>query len=84
MVTYKVCTLDVWGNEDDGYEINNFFTYIEALDGSELDDFEAFCKEHLKGDPLQYEIDSCSTESFFEIRVKKTGYPVLHLDQNRE
>lgn len=77
---YQATTLDVWGNQEDGYEINNFFNY-KVIDAEELEDFRAFCLEHFKGDPDQYEIDSCSTESFYEIRVKETGYPVLHLQQ---
>lgn len=75
---YKATTLDVWGNQEDGYEINNFFNY-QTIDGEDLENFKAFCEEHLMGDPEQYEIDDCSTESFYEIRVKDTGYPVLHL-----
>lgn len=77
---YQAFTLDVWGNQTDGYEINDFYKY-QIIDGSDLDNFKDFCAEHLLGNPDQYEIDSCSTESFFEIRCIETGEPVLHLQR---
>ena len=77
---YQILTLDVWGNEINGYEINNFFNW-KIIDADELADEKAFLTEYLIGDPDQYEIDSCSTESFFEVRHKETGKPILHLQK---
>jgi hypothetical protein len=77
MNLYKICTLDVWGNEVDGYDINDYFTYKTNFNIEELDNFNEFCEEHLIGDPNQYELNDYAN-GFMEIVHKETGKPILH------
>jgi hypothetical protein len=65
--------MEVWGNEIDGWDVNNWFNY-EVIDASDLDNFEAFCREHLRGDPSQYELIE---NGYPEIVHAETGKPIL-------
>jgi hypothetical protein len=78
MDCWKMFTLDVWGNEKDGWEVNDLYFWRKVTE-QEIDDREEFVKEHLIGDVKQYEIDACSTEGFLEIRHIKSGKPIVHL-----
>ncbi len=77
MSLYKVCTLDVWGNEVDGYDINDYFTLVESVNIDSDDDMTAFMSEYLKGTPEQYDIEDCCN-GFMEISYK--GKPILHFN----
>jgi len=83
MKTFTVATLDVWGNEYDGWDINNYFTWRKDVTEEELHDINAFLKEHCKGKPEDYEIYD-SHSGFIEVTVAKTGEPVLHITENIE
>lgn len=83
MKTWRICTLDVWGNETDGYGINDYFTYVAECPESDLEDKTAFLIEHLIGDPNQYTWrDDCN--GFIEVAHKDTGKPIFHITANYE
>ena len=79
MSKYKICSLDVWGNENDGYDINDYFTIgFVDLDQEKLEDV---LKKYLIGSPKRYEIrDECN--GFLEVTYK--GKPVLHFYEIEE
>ena len=73
---YKVCTLDVWGNEEDGYDINDYFTLCESVEINSDADMQNFMREYLKGEPDQYEItDPCNGW----LEIAHEGKPILHM-----
>lgn len=88
METWRVTSLDVWGNEEDGFEINDWFNvgYIDLPDAATSAAISALIKGgYLKAEAATLaEADECSSEGFIEIREKATGRPVfqLYLDGN--
>ena len=81
MAAFKVCTLDVCGNEESDYYINNYFTLVESVDINSDDDMTAFISEYLKGDPKQYDVQN-DMNGFIEVsysgKVSYRGKPILH------
>jgi len=74
---YKVCTLDVWGNVKEGYDINNYFTLVESVNINSDVDMTNFLREYLKGEPSQYTIDD-DYSGFIEVLYE--GLPILHFN----
>lgn len=84
MSKYKVCELDVWGNEKDGYEVNNWYTtgFITLNDQDDL--ITELNKQ------LEYKVNVNLVDvhdeynGFIEIADKKTGKPLLQLTKENE
>jgi len=86
MRKWKVCSLDVWGNETTGYDVNDAFTIGFCNEGDQADGedlVESVIGEYLKGTIDNYSV-SDNGDSFIEISLKSTGEPVLHLLLERE
>ena len=81
MAAYKVYTLDVWGNEEIGYDINNYFTLVDSVNINSDEDMTAFISEYLRGIPEQYYIQD-DMNGFIEVsysgKVSYRGKPILH------
>jgi len=81
---WEVKSLDVWGNQEDGYEVNNEHNAGKIEIPAMLDNAglvkllkkEGFLKETVT--VKQVEIESPG-EGFIEIREKKTGEPIYFL-----
>lgn len=82
---WKVRSLDVWGNAEDGFDVNNEFNagQIEIPWGS--DDAELLKlfkkKDYLQDDVTlkDVEFDEQSSDGFFAVQDKKTGEPLYHV-----
>lgn len=81
---WEVKSLDVWGNAEDGYEVNNEHGAGKISIPAMTDDAglvkllkkEGFLKETVRAN--QVEIESPG-EGFIEVREKKTGEPIYFL-----
>ncbi len=74
----QVCSLDVWGNEDDGFEVNNVFrTGIDLLPEMDEAYYYKQIREYFPAIP-QFEIN-WSDESWADVDDKKTGKPLLQI-----
>ena len=82
MAKFRMFALDVWGNKDDGFEVNETFdTYCDIeIDIDKSDDeiveliVDTFFKDGVN--PKDYSINFI-TEDEIEINVEKTGKPLL-------
>lgn len=74
----KLNYLDVHGNDEDGFEVNDVLS-TDLIDSSELEDFTAFCKTYLRGDPKQYKIVWHGDDSG-EVSLKVNGRPILNFE----
>ena len=83
MVKYTVCSLDVWGNAEDGYEVNDSFRIgsIEIdQDCSDLKVIETLIDAgYLDSCAMELAEVECSDEHFIHIRQKSDTRPVLNL-----
>lgn len=94
MSTIKMCVigLDVWGNENEGYEINDSFktniiiefedegTSWEETTRTEKNILNALIENGiLLGTPENYSID-WETENDIAISEKQTGKPLINLE----
>lgn len=83
-VKWQVKSLDVWGNEEDGFEVNQEFSAGEIEIPAMTDDAgllklmkkEGFIKENIRSNQIEFE-DTGS--GFIEVKEKKTGEPVYFL-----
>jgi hypothetical protein len=83
MAKYEVCSLDVWDNAEEGYDVNDVFK-IGTIDlGEDVSDLEILTALVDAGF-----LDACATElgeveycgdGFLHIRVKSDCKPVLNL-----
>lgn len=87
MATYTLINyFDVWGNEEDGYEVNNQCIEVEdvviADDATDQDIIDyLFNNEYLRDDDVSlYEIED--NGDFIEIYVKETMMPLYSLRKN--
>jgi len=77
---YNVCTLDVWGNENDGFEVNDSFKvgtinlYAVSTDEQILNAI-SLLGYNVEG----LEIEDYSDNSFIAISEKETGKPVFNI-----
>jgi hypothetical protein len=82
-ITYKVCTLDVWGNSEDGYEVNDQFAAGSIELSPEMSDAEILQKLADEGYLTENAVDcgeiDTSDESFMTVHDKADGRPVLNL-----
>lgn len=72
---YKICTLDVWGNEKEGYEINDYFTIMDEVLIEDDESFNKCLSELLIGDVARYDIRD-EFNGFIEVSYKDK--PILH------
>jgi hypothetical protein len=82
-IKYAVCSLDVWGNSEEGYDVNDVFK-IGTIDlGEDMSDLEILTALVDTGF-----LDACATElgevescgdGFVHIRVKSDYEPILNL-----
>lgn len=84
--TWNVHSLDVWGNEDDGFEVNNEFKAgtVELPYGATDEELlKIFKEDHLEANVTLKSVsfDEQSSEGFFVIENKKTGEPLFHVYQ---
>ena len=91
MIKLKVIDLDVWGNQEEGFEINNFFN-IGEIEFPKKSDPHSISKSLLKtklvsGGFLKPEarrkidLDDCSSMDFFyQVTEKKTGKPLYNIE----
>ena len=91
-VKMRVVSLDIWGNEKEGYEINDSFRTKKIIEfEDEGDTWEETAKTEqnilkaliendiLVGTPEHYSID-WETENDIAISEKQTGKPVINLE----
>ena len=88
MDTWTVATLDVWGNEKDGWDVNNVYKYCDDLviadDADEHDIMQALKRMGLlkKACQLRWlDIDWCD-DTMIEINQAKNGYPLFQITRN--
>jgi hypothetical protein len=83
-VTWQVKSLDVWGNEEDGFEVNQEFSAGEIQIPAMTDDAdllklmkkEGFIKDNVRSNQIEFE-DTGS--GFIEIKDAKSGEPLYFL-----
>ena len=91
MIKLKVLDLDVWGNEKDGFEINNWLTIgvIEFPRKTDAYDIKVssikkklVTEGYLVSSAIRkVELDDCSSMSFFyQVLEKKTGRPLYQIE----
>jgi hypothetical protein len=90
MTKLRVIDLDVWGNAEDGYEIENFFN-VGVLEFPRKKDVYDIPEKLIKKKLVEngyfpssalrkIELNSCSSMSYFyQVEEKKTGRPLFHL-----
>ena len=87
--TFKIHTLDVWGNESDGFDVNDIYPANDEITFNDFDnkkDYELIQQligaEILRGDPIidrnAYSVDD-TNEDIIWIHVAETDKPVLVL-----
>lgn len=90
MIKLKVVDLDVWGNETDGFEINNWFNLgiLEFPRKKDAYDIKTssikkklVTEGFLKPSAIRkVDLDDCSSMDFFyQVIEKKTGKPIYHI-----
>ena len=86
LFNYKVYGLDVWGNADDGYEVNDRYSvgeisltedFSDALLIEELITSELLIKNNVAEYVKRCEIDSCSDDY---ITINCEGKPLFDLE----
>ena len=86
--TYKIFTLDVWADEEEGtWDINNFYARGKATISEEASAEEIV---HAALDEIGVEADSFLADHYFEdfcngfieVRRKADHYPVLHIQES--
>jgi hypothetical protein len=81
---YRVVSLDVWGNAEDGYEVNDTRTagYVElANDADDRDVLDVLIDHgYLRAEcsPVTVSLE-WSDESYCEVDERATGYPLYQL-----
>lgn len=82
MITYQVTTFDVWGNAEDGYDINNVFSAgkIEVEDDATTEQiWSALCEAGIAdGDFSQAEFQDAGIDEY-EIFERASGLPTFGL-----
>lgn len=95
MVKLKIIDLDVWGNSEEGYEINNFIPIgtLEFHNAKEPFDISknklkkvlvsaGFIKKTFKN---KIELDDCSSMSYFyQVLEKKTYKPIYNIEVDND
>jgi hypothetical protein len=84
---YQLVLLDVWGNEEDGFEVNDISktqTFIEIPDASTDDEIMAILEKNEIIRPVGVSVNDIWYPDIF-IDDAKTGKPIIRLDAiNRE
>ena len=78
-MNFTIKFLDVWGNEEDGFEVNDVLS-TDTIDSSELDNFTAFCNTYLRGPSDLYKI-IWHDENSGEVNLKVNGRPILNFER---
>jgi len=87
--TFKIHTLDVWGNESDGFDVNDIYPASDEITFNDFDDKKDYeliqqliGAEVLRGDPIidrnAYSVDDTNGDIIW-IHVAETDKPVLVL-----
>jgi hypothetical protein len=91
MVTLKIVDLDVWGNAEDGFEVNNFFNLGEITFPRKSDPY-TISKRSIKSKLVKegfilstatrkIELDDFSSMDFFyRVIERKTGKPLFDIE----
>lgn len=84
---YQLCLLDVWGDEKDGFEVNDISktqTFIDIPDASTDDEIMAILEKNEIIRPVGLSVNDTWCPDIF-IDDAKTGKPIIRLDAiNRE
>ena len=82
MTTYAILTLDVWGNADDGFEVNQKYNSGVTIEISESDTEETIFKKLESLDVGQFPLEQFEiSEDTYDICIdwKKDGKPEIEL-----
>ena len=83
---YQVYSYDVWGNKQDGYEVNDVYptTFEIEIDDNTTDKQiikqlkkEGFINKYLRNKSL--DVDGADTGSYFYVDYNITSYPLCEL-----
>lgn len=90
---YHVISLDVWGNEDDGFEVNDRHRigWVEVDDTSDEAMLDALRDAHFLnaqcrlGDKGRFRVRfDWSDETWCQIEQSSNGYPLLQLEAEED
>lgn len=84
MKRYHVRTLDVWGNEEDGWQVNDVFPngYIDVEEGvTDEEIWTVLCADNAAQGPFSEAEFDWSGELTLYINEKATGKPVFELEE---
>lgn len=82
MYKYEIVDLEIWGNEDDGYEVNDAFHTLEYIEIEDIDDDKEILNavSHYLKDPIKNcYIDNMSSEETIYINAYKNDMPLIEL-----
>mgnify|MGYP001588594612 FL=1 len=86
MLKIKLCLLDVWGNESDGFEVNDRGSTLDIIevpkDISNADLLKLITKDYLKGYSKSYELDLFGDDHILgNVLHKNTGMPIMEIEE---
>ena len=84
-LTYELLNLDVWGNETDGFEINESRHSGIFIEVTEKDTAKTVLKKAKKKAGITWKGQyTCIDydEYYINFNIKKTGKPAIYLDRN--
>ena len=89
METWVVYDLDVWGNEEDGYEVNDWWAVGElSFTDMEIQDDKVILEKMKKAGYLKTsdmrELEIVADYGFIEIVERKTGKYLYNLELKKE
>lgn len=85
---YRFCLYDVWGNETDGFEVNNISKYDNDIvlhdDATDKDILLVLCAEKLflreAVDKNAIEVDNSASPDYIEFNSTENGAPIGRLE----
>jgi hypothetical protein len=86
-VRFAVCTLDVWGNADDGFEVNDSHkagTVDLPVDAEDEDVWRILCESGFAKGPYERAEFDWADESYCTISDSEDGRPVFNLIAERD
>lgn len=82
MYKYEIVDLEIWGNEIDGYTVNDAFHTLEYIEIENIDDDKEILNavNHYLKDPIKNcYIDNISNEETIYINAYKNDMPLIEL-----
>lgn len=82
MYKYEIVDLEIWGNEEDGYTVNDAFHTLEYIEIEDIDDDKEILNavSHYLKDPIKNcYIDNMSSEETIYINAYKNDMPLIEL-----